>query len=119
MVFLFALYFDMNAAAFSQRADDRAARTCLQCGFRIFRSHDSYPANAHVKGVEAVLRIHMLQDFLGGGVVPIGNGEVCAVVAQEAFQVFREASPRDMAYAFGVTLKRRISATTSWYKRVG
>ena len=33
--FLFALYLDMNAAAFSQRADDRAARTCLQCGFRV------------------------------------------------------------------------------------
>ena len=93
MVFLFALYLDMNAAAFSQRADDRAARTCLQCGFRVFRPHDGYPANAHVKSVEAVLSIHMLQDFLGGGVVPIGNGEVCAVVAQEAFQVFREASP--------------------------
>lgn len=93
MVFLFALYFDMNAAAFSQRADDRAARTCLQCGFRIFRSHDSYPANAHVKGVEAVLRIHMLQDFLGCSVVPIGNGEVCAVVAQEAFQVSGRPPP--------------------------
>lgn len=93
MVFLFALYLDMNAAAFSQRANDRAARTCLQCGFCVFRPHDGYPANAHVKSVEAVLRIHMLQDFLGGGVVPIGNGEVCAVVAQEAFQVSGRPPP--------------------------
>lgn len=103
----------MNAAAFSQRANDRAARTCLQCGFRVFRPHDGYPANAHVKSVEAVLRIHMLQDFLGGGVVPIGNGEVCAVVAQEAFQVSGRPPPVMWAYAFGVTLKRRISSTTS------
>lgn len=90
---LFALYLDMNAAAFSQRADDRAAGACLQRGFHVLRLHDGYPADAHVKGVEAVLRVHMLQDFLGCGVVPAGNGEVRAVVAQEAFQVFREGRP--------------------------